>query len=122
VLSHFTLIPLCCGQKLPSQTIAHILIKYIDDSTLLVVSSDLSHYLPENEAVQRDNDTIASILSRDDKRISFHADACGIEGIKIVNVIANLYKWQPHCMYNTTSAQANGDVMRVVGYGGFIYV
>lgn len=122
VLSSFQLIPLCCGQDLPSEHIAHMLQPYIGHDTLLVASSDLSHYLPEDKAMETDKETTESIISLGSKRIARQADACGIEAIKILNSIANTYGWQPRCIHHTTSAEASGETQRVVGYGGFIYV
>lgn len=117
----FTLVPLCCGQELASQSAAMALNKIIDGDTLVVASSDLSHYQPQQIAEKRDHKTIDAILSRDQERLIMDMDACGSEGILILNELARLNNWQPHLADYRTSADASGDESAVVGYAGIVY-
>ena len=60
VLGRFSLIPLLVGDAAPEQ-IAAIIDALLDDRTLLVVSTDLSHYLDYASAQKRDLSTAATI-------------------------------------------------------------
>src|SRR3989338_9583429 len=53
-LPNFELIPIIVGE-IDSTKLKEALIKHIDDKTLVVVSADLSHYHPYNEARQLDS-------------------------------------------------------------------
>ncbi|MFA4872350.1 MAG: AmmeMemoRadiSam system protein B [Patescibacteria group bacterium] len=120
-LKSFKLVPLCCGQELASLPIALELNNIIDNDTLVAVSSDLSHYQPQQIAEKIDHKTIDAILSRDQERIKMDLDACGREGIVIINELAKLNNWQPQLVDYRTSAEASGDESAVVGYVGMVY-
>ncbi len=120
-LKSFHLLPLCCGQELPSASIAMELNKIVDKDTLVVASSDLSHYQPQQIAEKIDHKTIDAILSRDQERIKMDLDACGREGIVIINELAKLNNWRPHLVDYRTSAAASGDESAVVGYASMVY-
>ena len=53
-LQEFKLVPLVVGHC-PPGAVAEVLERLMDDQTLLVVSTDLSHYLTWDEANQRNN-------------------------------------------------------------------
>lgn len=93
----------------------------IDSRTLVVASSDLSHYQPLPIANKLDHQTIDAILSRDEARIRRQADACGLWPILTVNKLANIYHWQPVLVDYHTSADASGDSSSVVGYASIAY-
>jgi predicted class III extradiol MEMO1 family dioxygenase len=93
----------------------------IDDKTLVVASSDLSHYQPLTIANKLDHQTIDAILSRDDTRIRREADACGIWPILTINKLANQFNWRPVLVDYRTSAWATGDGSSVVGYASIAY-
>ncbi|MEW6610448.1 MAG: AmmeMemoRadiSam system protein B [Patescibacteria group bacterium] len=120
-LRSFKLVPLCCGQELAYQLIAGTLNTVIDADTLVVASSDLSHYQPQHIAAKKDRATIDAVLSRDPDKMKTDVDACGSEGIMILNELARLNGWQPHLVDYRTSAEASGDESAVVGYGGIVY-
>lgn len=91
------------------------------EKTLVVASSDLSHYLPENEARKIDKKTIEAIVSMEEKRIVNEAEACGIMPILTINKIANIKKWKCELVDYKTSGEVTGDLEAVVGYGSFVY-
>ncbi len=92
-----------------------------DKRTLVVASSDLSHYYPLPQANQLDRQSIAAILSLDESRIRAQAEACGIWPILTVNKLANRYHWQAKLIDYRTSADASGDSTSVVGYASIAY-
>ena len=63
-LKNFELIPIVLGHDSGlADRVSAALDPLIDQNTLLVASSDLSHYLPYQEAVDRDRETIKMILN-----------------------------------------------------------
>ncbi len=94
---------------------------YADKENAFIISSDLSHFYPEKEAVKIDNYTARMIESGDIR--NFEAEqACGAVGIcGAVNfAVQNDYTFIRTEL--TTSAHTTGDTSRVVGYGGwFLY-
>lgn len=93
------------------------LAKRINERVLVVASSDLSHYLRQEEAEKIDQMTIKSILSMKADLI----EACGREAILIVNGLAKIRGWKPQLVDYRTSGEASGDFSSVVGYVSIIY-
>jgi predicted class III extradiol MEMO1 family dioxygenase len=89
----------------------------INTQTLVVASSDLSHYWPLKVAKVLDKQTIKVVLSRDEEKIYQKAEACGIWPILTINRLAQKYNWQPKLVDYRTSAEVTGDKNNVVGYG-----
>jgi AmmeMemoRadiSam system protein B len=86
-------------------------------SSIFIISSDLSHYLPESEARKKDKKTIEEILKlKTEYLLSVDNAACGSRGILILLEMAKIKKWQPKLFYNDTSATCSGDISKVVGY------
>lgn len=90
----------------------------VDGKTLVVASSDLSHYLPQKEAEKVDKRTIDSILSMNCDFL----EACGREPILKLNRLAKSRGWKPQLVDYKTSGEATGDYSQVVGYGAIIYI
>jgi AmmeMemoRadiSam system protein A len=89
-----------------------------DDETLVVVSSDLSHYLGEDAARARDRRTRLAILEGRTGDIGPY-DACGCVPIAGLMLAARSHAVAPRTLAVATSADASGDATRVVGYGSF---
>jgi len=122
VLSSFSLIPLCTGQNLNHTSIANKLKTMLTDETLVVVSSDFSHYHPEKNANTLDHNSIQAILSKNPSRIDTTVNACGLEAIKILNDLSVMNNWKPVFLDYKTSADVAGDISAVVGYASIAYV
>ena len=122
VIPFFSLLPLCTGQDLPHARIAQTISSFLSDEAVIIVSSDFSHYHKETEATAIDHTSIQAILSRNPERIDKTVDACGLEGIKILNDISVMNHWRPFLTDYQTSGDVTGDVEGVVGYAGFAYV
>ena len=86
----------------------------------LLVSSDLSHYLPLGEANAVDSRTCKIISGLDVSRAD-EIDACGKTGIVIAMLLARKLGWKCMQLGHLTSADASGDDSRVVGYGAFAF-
>ncbi len=121
VLNNFSFVPILCGQNLNHQAIAYAISSVINDDTLVVASSDLSHYLPLSEAGIKDKKSVQAILSLDSNKLTNNLDACGQEGIIILNELAKIKSWKAKLIDWCTSAETSGDASAVVGYASIIY-
>jgi len=120
-LHDFQLVPIVVGQANVSR-ISNALDSIIDRHTLLVVSSDLSHYLPYTEAVVRDNETIDEIVNlKPDKLVKTDNRACGKIPLLILSEIAQRHHWQPLLLHYSNSGDTAGDRSRVVGYAAIAF-
>lgn len=109
VLKNFKILPLLTGE-LNIKTIANVLELLIDEKTLILVSSDLSHYLPYNQAKMVDKVTIDAILSNDIQRFDKYGDACGKSSIKILLNIAKKRHWKPKLLCAMNSGETSGEI------------
>ncbi len=115
-LKSFKIIPIVMGQGDVARYAAAIE-TVLDLDTLIVVSSDLSHYLPYAEAIQKDRQTIQRILHFDMTGLTRSSNnACGILPILTLLHIANRQHWEPMLIYYNNSGDTAGDKDRVVGY------
>jgi hypothetical protein len=117
-------VPIMIGNqnKRISQVLSEMLIKYTDKETVIIVSSDLSHYHTAEIATQMDRVLINNIIALDTD--SFYKDtfsreteACGFAGILTMMNIAKLLDESKitELMY-THSGFTSGDFNQVVGY------
>jgi len=115
-LGDFELVPIVVGRGNIDRMTAEI-DPLLDANSLLIVSSDLSHYLSYSQAVARDQETIKAILNLDkDHLLAIDKPACGKAPILIAMNMARQYKWQPLLLHYSNSGDTAGDRRRVVGY------
>ncbi len=120
-LDDFQLVPVMIGQGDVTR-ISNALDSIIDGNTLLVVSSDLSHFLSYADAVVRDRETIDEILNlKPVKLIKTDNRACGKMPLLILTEIARRYRWQPLLLHYSNSGDTAGDRSRVVGYAALAF-
>jgi len=117
----FELVPVVVGHgNVPR--ISNALDLIIDRDTLLVVSSDLSHFLSYTEAVVRDRETIDEIVNlKPDKLVKTDNRACGKIPLLILLDIARRHHWQPLLLHYSNSGDTAGDRSRVVGYAAIAF-
>jgi MEMO1 family protein len=111
-------VPLVVGRCRPAALAAALEATWDADTTLTIVSSDLSHYLTEDEARARDDRTRLAIIEGRPDDIGPY-DACGCVPIAGLLLAARRHGVVPHTLAVTTSAETSGDPTRVVGYGSF---
>lgn len=100
------------------EPVEDVLDMLVDNDTLLVVSSDLSHYLDHATAQRLDAATASAIVDlRPDLLTSDRA--CGVTGIQAALLLARRRGWSCRLLDLRTSADTAGDPHRVVGYGAF---
>jgi AmmeMemoRadiSam system protein B/AmmeMemoRadiSam system protein A len=120
VLGPVAIVPLVVG-RCPAGDVAEALAAtWTDDATLVVVSSDLSHYLGEDQARTRDERTRLAIIEGRTGDIGPY-DACGCVPIAGLMLAAQDHDVAPRTLAVATSAAASGDAARVVGYGSFAF-
>ena len=86
--------------------------------TLLVVSSDLSHYHDYATARRQDGRTAAAVVERDDREIG-DDDACGARPLCGLLRAARGHDLAVRLLDLRNSGDTAGDRDRVVGYGAF---
>ncbi len=119
VLGEFSLVPLAVGRASTAE-VAQVLERLWGGSeTLIVVSSDLSHYLPYETARQTDSATAQRILALD-PHID-HRQACGATPVNGLLLAARRHGLHAHLVDLRNSGDTAGDKARVVGYGAFAF-
>jgi AmmeMemoRadiSam system protein B len=119
VLGEFDLVPLAVGQA-SGEEVAEVLDRlWGGPETLIVISSDLSHYLPYEAARQADRETADEILALDGPLHS--RQACGAAPVNGLLTAARLRGMRPELLDLRNSADTAGDPSRVVGYGAFAF-
>jgi AmmeMemoRadiSam system protein B len=117
VLGDFTLIPLLVGDASP-QDVATVIGAIMDGRTLLVVSTDLSHYLDDVSAKARDGAT-ADAIERLDYATLGPYEACGFSALNGALCAAREQGWTVTRLDLRNSGDTSGDRSRVVGYGAW---
>jgi len=119
VLERFTLVPLAVGQA-SAQEVAQVLdALWGGPETLIVVSSDLSHYLSYGDAQAVDRATAKAILGL--ATDLSHEQACGATPVTGLTQTARRRGLKPELIDLRNSGDTAGDKNRVVGYGAFAF-
>jgi AmmeMemoRadiSam system protein B/AmmeMemoRadiSam system protein A len=115
----FRLVPLAVGRASADEVAEVIEALWGGDETLVVVSSDLSHYLPYAEARQRDAATVARVLALD-PRLDPH-EACGAAPLAGALLVARRHRLAARLLDLRNSGDTAGDRARVVGYAAVAF-
>lgn len=118
-LTNFQLVSLVFGQVDP-QEVAQALASRLDDQTVLIASSDLSHYHPYDQAKALDNGCVKAICDLDFAKLK-DAEACGIGPISTLVHLAKMKGWQTKLLDYRNSGDTAGDKFRVVGYSAIAF-
>lgn len=119
VLGEFSLLPLAVGDASP-QAVAQVLERlWGGDETLIVVSSDLSHYLPYDVARRIDAQTAERIADLDPA--IDHRQACGATPVNGLLLAARRHRLHGRLLDLRNSGDTAGDRAQVVGYGAFAF-
>jgi len=114
VLGDFTLVPLAVGEIAANDLAAVLDAVWGGDETLILVSSDLSHYHRYGEACAIDRATVERVLAL--HAGLDHAQACGATPINAALTLARRAGLQPRLLKLCNSGDTAGDRARVVGY------
>lgn len=120
LLHDFSLVPLVVGDC-PGHQLAEVLeALWGGEETLIVISSDLSHYHSYDVAREMDQNTSDAILRLDADDIQYD-DACGRNPIKGLLLAAQHHRLRPSLIDLRNSGDTAGPRDRVVGYGAYLF-
>ncbi len=119
LLRNFTLLPLVVGQVSPEQVCEVLVCVWGGPETLILVSSDLSHYLDYETALKVDKSTSRSIVQLDDHIRP--EQACGCYSVNGLLRVARQKNLSSRCIDLGNSGDTSGDRDRVVGYGAYAF-
>ncbi|MCB1956330.1 MAG: AmmeMemoRadiSam system protein B [Rhodocyclaceae bacterium] len=118
-LGHFRIVPLLIGH-MPAEQVAGLLnAVWGGPETLLIISTDLSHYLDYASARTVDRhtcDRVLSLCSDID-----HEEACGASPLNGFLMEARKRRLRPHLLDLRNSGDTSGQRGRVVGYASFTF-
>lgn len=118
LLGDFTLVPLAVGD-LPAEQVAEVLeAVWGGQETLIVISTDLSHYLPYDHARKVDEHTVAQILGREQVA---DGQACGVRPLNGFLAARPTQDLRPDLLRACNSGDTAGDRSRVVGYAAIAW-
>ena len=118
VLRDFRVVPLLVGAA-PHAAVAQVLERlWGGDETLIVVSSDLSHYLGYADAMQVDRETTRVIEHLADGSLD-HRAACGATPVAALLLAARRHGLHVRTLDLRNSGDTAGPRDQVVGYGAY---
>jgi len=123
-LEHFKILPVMFGNADPRE-VAKALAPLVDERTLVVASTDLSHYHPYDEARTLDRQTLKWVCDQNISELRSAAAeerACGRMPVLTLLHLAKLKGWQPQLLDYRNSGDTAGDKARVVGYGAVAFL
>lgn len=115
----FTLLPLVVGDARPEEVAAALEAVWGGEETLIVVSSDLSHFLSYEEAREVDEATAERIVAL--RGPLDPGRACGALPINGLLLAAARHGLEAELLDLRSSGDTAGDRSRVVGYGAFAF-
>ena len=120
VLDDFSIVPLIVGQATPEQVAEVLKLLWGGPETLIVISSDLSHYLTYDQANKIDGRT-AQAIERLDPVALGDDQACGRHSIKGLMVVAREKGLKVTTAHVCNSGDTAGSKDKVVGYGSWLF-
>jgi hypothetical protein len=114
VLKNFQILPVVIGQADPAQ-VAKALAERIDDKTIVIASSDLSHYHTYQDAKRLDDRCVKAICDMDIDAMAAQ-EACGRTPILALLHLARQKGWKAQLLDYRNSGDVTGEKDRVVGY------
>ncbi len=119
VLDEFAVLPVCVGSVKQDAVAQLIESLWGDERTLFVISSDLSHFHPYDEAVELDQHSVAMVLAGEGSLN--HEQACGATGINAWMLVAARHGLSSQLLNYRNSGDTAGDKQRVVGYASIAF-
>jgi len=132
VLGHPKIVPMAMGsmQFSEERQLASVLAKLPgvgNGQTVIIASSDMSHYLTQSRTVLRDSIAFVDVIQMDPDQLAKdgaekRTEFCGEMGVLTLMLTAEQIGGQPAFLGYTNSALVTGDTTRVVGYGAFGFI
>ena len=120
MLDDFKLVPLVVGQSTPEDVAEVLDMLWGDEETLVIISSDLSHYLEYQNACDLDLKTCQAIENKDPLSIDKDG-ACGRYPIGGLLKVAKRRGMSVTTLDVRNSGDTAGPKDRVVGYGSWVF-
>lgn len=119
VLPQFEIVPILVGDAAPEAVAGLLASLWGGPETLIVISSDLSHYLPYQVARRVDATTLDEIMSL---RATLDPEqACGARSLNGLLALAGKWGLKPQLVEMCNSGDTAGDRSRVVGYASIAF-
>lgn len=119
-MENFEVIPALVGQTTPEQAAQALEAVWGGDDTLIVISSDLSHFYNYETAQKLDNAATAAIESLRVDQLK-DEQACGRHAVKGLMVEAAKRNLRATAIDIRNSGDTHGNKERVVGYGSYVF-
>jgi MEMO1 family protein len=119
VLKGFEVVPMIMGQADPAE-LARTLADRLDDKTVIVASSDLSHYHDYQTAKRLDGSCVQAILDGNIESMR-DQEACGKGPVLALMHLARTKGWKARLLNSCNSGDVSGDKDRVVGYAAVAF-
>ncbi len=116
-LDNFSLIPLVVGETTPQQVADVLNALWGGPETLIIISTDLSHFLPYEDANHIDAQTSQRITQFDHNLLG--EEACGCRPLNGLLYLARQKNLHCELLERCNSGDTAGSKDRVVGYGAF---
>jgi hypothetical protein len=127
------IVPIILGNQGGVDILIDALRNLIDDNTLLIASSDLSHYPSYKDAQYSDNKVIQAILSNKRKNLQktisdlgkqgisdLQTCACGQDAIEVIMGLMD--DSEGKLLKSANSGDVGGDKDKVVGYASILFI
>jgi AmmeMemoRadiSam system protein B/AmmeMemoRadiSam system protein A len=120
VLPQAEILPVVLSADADTAEVARGLSGRLDDHTVLVASSDLSHYYPYQTANRKDTACTTAICNLDIEAMQ-QQEACGKMPILVLLHIARQRHWTATLLKQCNSGDTAADKSRVVGYAAIAF-
>ena len=120
MLDKFSIVPIVAGDASPQLIASIIETVWGGSETLIIISSDLSHYHPYQIAQQLDQITSQAIVELDVNTIDSE-HACGSVGIRGLLTFAQRHPLEASIVDLRNSGDTAGSKDSVVGYGAYLF-
>ncbi|MFA5857383.1 MAG: AmmeMemoRadiSam system protein B [Candidatus Pacearchaeota archaeon] len=90
------------------------------NDAIFIFSTDLSHFLPYEDAKAIDKETIEIIKNLNKKDFN-HIEACGIYPLAILFHLCHILNTKPKLIEYKNSGDVTGDKKQIVGYASFFF-
>ena len=120
VFGEFKLVPLLIGDVVPEKVVDVLEMLWDGQETLVVVSSDLSHYNDYDTAVKMDTSTSRAIEDLRPQDIDFEG-ACGRIPVAALLLLARKRGLHARTIDLRNSGDTAGPKDQVVGYGAYVF-
>lgn len=120
VLDDFSLVPIVVGSVDPATVADALDVLWDGPETLIVISSDLSHYLPYESARAIDAVTCKAIEHLEADQLDCDM-ACGALAVAGLLIAAKRHGLEVQTLDLRNSGDTNGDKIAVVGYGAWSF-